>query len=486
MSDLIKIGLDFGTHQTKVCVQRTPDEGHGHPIYEFFKFKDLKGNDSYFLPSIVQINDDDTLSYGFVDPKRERTKNLRPIIHPIPEYHELDVDSEIQSLKARYLLNDLSADELKTLRSIIIERNVRLKEKHEDLVDSLETENENNLKVYVQKKEVFRYFKQATFSERNWIYPIDHKLISIWYLSYVLLCIGQDEEFYQNFSLNMGIPVSDNTYNSKKKEAVSILLSAYRLAEDIYNNDMDAFLGEKIDALIEKTKIVPYDKELKDKKYYINIFPKTYASMTPLTTRGKITPGMCLAVDIGGGTTDVSFFTIKDQKPHIYRYWSMPKGLNYIAEASGYDYQQFNFEENALATVINGYNQEKTSIINSLFEDLTRQIKNKDKYKSQIRSKLESGVVVYNGGGSIYSPLTTNMKIYFNDVRIINSDMWKEENIVNKDAVAKYCKILTTSYGLSLCGRDDEEITHDYHELFEFLGIDESREGPTFVDKDMV
>ena len=152
MSDLIKIGLDFGTHQTKVCVQRTPDEGHGHPIYEFFKFKDLKGNDSYFLPSIVQINDDDTLSYGFVDPKRERTKNLRPIIHPIPEYHELDVDSEIQSLKARYLLNDLSADELKTLRSIIIERNVRLKEKHEDLVDSLETENENNLKVYVQKK----------------------------------------------------------------------------------------------------------------------------------------------------------------------------------------------------------------------------------------------------------------------------------------------------------------------------------------------
>ena len=33
--------LDFGTHQTKICIQRTPDEGRGEPNYEFFKFIDL-------------------------------------------------------------------------------------------------------------------------------------------------------------------------------------------------------------------------------------------------------------------------------------------------------------------------------------------------------------------------------------------------------------------------------------------------------------
>ena len=38
--DLIKVGLDFGTHQTKICVSRTPDEGHGLPEYEFFKYVD--------------------------------------------------------------------------------------------------------------------------------------------------------------------------------------------------------------------------------------------------------------------------------------------------------------------------------------------------------------------------------------------------------------------------------------------------------------
>ena len=68
--DIIKIGLDFGTHQTKICVQRTPDEGHGEPIYEFFTFNDLVGTKNYFLPSVVQINSDNTLSYGYVDAKR--------------------------------------------------------------------------------------------------------------------------------------------------------------------------------------------------------------------------------------------------------------------------------------------------------------------------------------------------------------------------------------------------------------------------------
>ena len=483
MSDYIRIGLDFGTHQTKVCVQRTPDEGHGHPVYEFFKFKDLQGADNYFLPSTVQINDDETLSYGFVDPLRERTKDIKPIIHAVPEYQELDIESEILRLRNKYLLDNISDAELKALRSIVNERSIRLKQKYADDVEKIAESNDNSKKEYAQKKEVFRYFKQATFSEREWLHPIDYKLISIWYLSFVLFCL--EEVYGQNFSINMGIPASDKTYKTKKEEAVSILLSAYRLVEDVYGNDMNAFLSEKIDDLKEKTEIVTFSQKLKD-EYVINIFPEAYASMVTLTSRGKITPGMCLAVDIGGGTTDVSFFTIKDQRPQIYRYWSIPKGLNYVAEESGYDYQLFSFEKNALPKVVQHYNEDKTSIINRLFEELTGQIIHKDKYKSQIRYKLENGVVVYNGGGSIYSQLTTNMKVYFNDVKVINSDMWREENIIDKDSVSEYCKILTTSYGLSLCDKDDEVVLHNYHELFSIIGIDDSGEGRVYVDKDMV
>ena len=85
--DNITVGLDFGTHQTKICIQRTADEGRGQSNYEFFKFKDLDGNDSYFLPSIMQINKDDTLSFGFVNPDNAKT-------HPdcSPYYGMINID----------------------------------------------------------------------------------------------------------------------------------------------------------------------------------------------------------------------------------------------------------------------------------------------------------------------------------------------------------------------------------------------------------
>ena len=87
-NDIIKIGLDFGTHQTKICIQKTPDEGHGEPSYEFFSFEDLEGVKSYFLPSIVQINQDDTLSYGFVDRSKEKNTGVAPKLELL-EIHTL-------------------------------------------------------------------------------------------------------------------------------------------------------------------------------------------------------------------------------------------------------------------------------------------------------------------------------------------------------------------------------------------------------------
>ena len=65
MMSKVTVGLDFGTHQTKVCI-----EDASNPFlkrYTFFRFEDLAGTSSFVLPSIVQINKDDTLSYGFMD-----------------------------------------------------------------------------------------------------------------------------------------------------------------------------------------------------------------------------------------------------------------------------------------------------------------------------------------------------------------------------------------------------------------------------------
>lgn len=60
----VKIGLDFGTHFTKICVEDSTDKRNKR--YLFQKFYDQEGKPSYVLPSVVQLNKDKTLSYGFV------------------------------------------------------------------------------------------------------------------------------------------------------------------------------------------------------------------------------------------------------------------------------------------------------------------------------------------------------------------------------------------------------------------------------------
>ena len=59
------VGFDLGTHQTKICIQdatNTLDK-----TFEFMEFEKGNGETSLFLPSVVRVNSDGTLSYGFVD-----------------------------------------------------------------------------------------------------------------------------------------------------------------------------------------------------------------------------------------------------------------------------------------------------------------------------------------------------------------------------------------------------------------------------------
>ncbi|MBR4882297.1 MAG: hypothetical protein IKU18_00315, partial [Bacteroidales bacterium] len=58
----ITIGLDFGTHQSKICVETI----NGPEIkYDFFKFTDGNGDEHYTLPSIIYVDKKERLSYGF-------------------------------------------------------------------------------------------------------------------------------------------------------------------------------------------------------------------------------------------------------------------------------------------------------------------------------------------------------------------------------------------------------------------------------------
>lgn len=480
--DNIRVGLDFGTHQTKICVQTIPDEGHGEPIYEFFQFRDLLGNRQYFLPSLIQINEDNTLSYGYVDSTREKGAVEKPTygLNTIGSV-DFDIAETASMLYDKYASENNSPEDMTVLAEMLKIRQKKMAIQKKIQEAKAKEEFDRKLESYHRDRDVFRYFKQATFAEREWDKKIDSRTLSIWYISYVIFLL--EEEYGQNFSINMGIPADDKSFEQKKRLAVEVLLSAYNLVENVYENDMKKFLAETVDDLLAKTEYKWYSKEAKD-EYIINIFPEAYAGLVSLTSRGKLSNGMSLTADIGGGTTDVSFFTIEKDKPVIYRYWSIPRGLNYIAEKSGFDYSEGNFVKQANKDIIEKFNRKKMEIVSILVKDLVHQLTKETSIPvSNLYKALENRILVYNGGGSTHSFLTGPI-MQFSDVKLIDSGMWKEENMVDKTKVSPLCQLLTTAYGLSI-GESDEDVKLSmFTSLFNGLPKKTESQRYNYIDKD--
>ena len=64
----ITVGLDFGTHQTKICYETSEA---GTLFYDVFKFKDSFGEEKLTLPSFIRRCADGTLRYGHEAAQKE-------------------------------------------------------------------------------------------------------------------------------------------------------------------------------------------------------------------------------------------------------------------------------------------------------------------------------------------------------------------------------------------------------------------------------
>ena len=60
---MLTVGLDFGTHQTKVCVE---SKGGVELSYTFLKFMDRAGQSFFTIPSIIGIGKDKHITYGYL------------------------------------------------------------------------------------------------------------------------------------------------------------------------------------------------------------------------------------------------------------------------------------------------------------------------------------------------------------------------------------------------------------------------------------
>lgn len=580
----LTVGLDFGTHQTKICIENSDDPLH--KTYEFFKWKD----GSYAFPSIIQINKDHTIRYGSVKlsncliarkkkssvtppslnlPQkpsppniRKPRKRIRPempvasveidgIIHQIP-YSELygigkkipkktdyeayntwfKLCNSINNAFNQYYNQWLTLNRLcpntysepqrpdlpeepflegydydfnpNLLASILQkqeytewQRRIELIEKREKaelrpyerawadyekklqewenecarLKNLYDVQNDLFVKSFEEEPLVFRYFKQATFSSYKWDFEIKAEDLSILYLANIIFQL--EERFGTNFAIQMGIPASEASFTRLKKYASLILIKALKLVEDVFENDYTAFKETPYEELLSKIPDVVYSDELKE-EYGIIILPEAFASLRSITKGAKIPHGMSVMLDVGGGTTDISFFVIETNgDPHIYHYESIAKGLNFFLEFPNNgkpndmtvkremeDLSQSDFDSayQEYKRSINSVIQHLTSFLHS--DTISRGFK-----KSAFTDAIQDRPVIYSGGGS-YDARLRNSVLNFTDVTYIDKRILGIRNVVDEKNIDIPYSILATSYGLSIATESDEIKVSKKEELF--------------------
>lgn len=386
---MITVGLDFGTHQTKVCIE---SKDGVELNYTFMKFEDTYLREMYTLPSVIGVDNEGLLHYGYLN----------------------------RNFSGR----------------------------------------------------IFKYFKQSAFDaaascimtqEMAWY-------LSVWYLANIIFDL--EKKYGQQFAIQMGAPTDSSHVEQAKQIATRIVASAYRLVEDIFANDKQKFLATPKDKLMEITEIVPFSQEIKE-EYSLLVFPEAYACLMPLISKGKLETGMNLMIDIGGGTTDISFFTIEKNKPQVYALFSINKGLNFLTHADDDDQNRID----PIVTDFRSIDRDCVEVLEaeirsvcykirqSLVKELTEQTSLEPK---RLHDALKGRPLIYSGGGSTVDMLRVSYDSYL-DVKQISHREWKDESVEDIEYIIqdKMCPILSTAYGLAISTENDDIEMKSFKDIFE-------------------
>jgi hypothetical protein len=501
----VTVGLDLGTHQTKVCLR---DESNtGQKTFEFFKFNDVPlGESELLLPSIVQINDDDTLSYGFVDKDKCKREGVTEFLEPEPKL-VLPEKPLLRSVPAALPYNASVKDKIrynKKLREVSV---------HNDYVMGVwDTECAQKRMVFEESHKVwsskyveclnnvenlhYRYFKIACYSKCTWKHKIEPEIITVWYLGFVLLNIRERygrEVFETSIFTQMGVPYSFDSTESRRhvQMGYNLLLAANKLIENF--GSLTEYTSVRFHELFALTKLHECSDDDKN-NYGLNILPEAYAGLKSITESGRLGNGMNLLVDIGGGTTDISFFTIKEttREPNIHAVISFPKGLNFIFE----DYQRkcsdnisvmeiqdiFRLNEQGFSESISNYQMSLKEFVGDMLTKIRESFNARRNFHRipthRLIDAMKNRPVVFSGGGSIYGNMRKPMT-YFSDIKLINRQMLNILNLKNENIPDSIYPILSTAFGLSIQIEGNLEMT-PIEEVFNQLGTND--DASTYYD----
>ena len=512
----ITLGLDFGTHQSKLCMSYMPNN---ETIYEFVEFSLADGSKSVLFPSVIQINKDNTIRIGSIDYESCATRTVSP-----PEKPELppkpnivfpeEPDSTYPPRPKRNRLapggetisNGADGSPQKPSKNAIKREKIRYKrelrewayschlieERHREWedacfllaekvkrwkkeVDSIQAEYNAEYEKWEKHQIVYRdlrYFKQAAFtSSIPWDKEeISADTLSIWYLTYLFLYVRRyvkdrfDEKFEESVSVQMGVPsgLNDGISRGIRFRGQRFLVAARHLMEHF--NAPEEMFSIPYPELIEMTGQYKGDVVKNAETYGFVVIPEAYAGLQSLTYSRRLTRGnMHLLVDVGGGTTDIAFFTIdKSRTPSIHTVTSFPKGLNYvlehfIKEHPGYSMgeaqallrTQTSLFQKALSEYKAELRKELTYLVDHVVHEFNVEIIGTGFSQTRLIEAMIGRPIVYCGGGSVFPDVRASHH-YFSDQRLINKDILNIPNLLNKGMPAVYYTILATAYGLSI------------------------------------
>lgn len=385
---MITVGLDFGTHQTKVCIEHKDGVELN---YTFMKFSDIYHRDYYTFPSLIGVGKDGLLSYGYL-PRRYDGR-------------------------------------------------------------------------------IIRYFKQSAFRPSPSSMPqVNAMYFSTWYLAYILFDL--EDKYGQEFTIQMGAPTDSAHVNPAKVIATRLIASAYSLVEEVFANDKGKFLATPMRELVELTNLIPYSQEIKD-EYGLLVFPEAYACLKPLISQGKLANGMSLMIDIGGGTTDISFFTIEGNKPQVYDFYSINKGLNYLTGANESNQTGTEINVQDASQIIQGRRVVYINELNQVCDTLRSKLQKEFRLQTSLSmhrllDALKNRPLVYCGGGSTFKTLRVSYGGY-QDKKQISHKEWNMKSIRDMDEIIDegLCPILSTAYGLAISTENDNIKMKPFKDIFE-------------------
>ena len=180
-------------------------------------------------------------------------------------------------------------------------------------------------------------------------------------------------------------------------------------------------------------------------------------------------------IDIGGGTTDISFFTIEKDKPQVYAFFSLDKGLNFLTHAD--DEIKPGVDSNvASASEIDPrrlkyYQKEIRKVCSIIRNDLHKQLKAQTSFMPRtLNNALRGRPLVYSGGGSTFKILRSVYDTY-EEIKLISDKEWNDKSVEDIEYIIKdkLCPILSTAYGLAISTENDNIEMKPFSDIFAHL-----------------